>query len=74
MIRPFAQFPNTPAVSWPQSVRLFGISVNPTHQVFPKQVMKKAMPFNKWLTTVITYFRTGHNYVIIAILKIIILF
>ena len=69
MIRPFAQFPSTPAVSWRQSVHLIGISVNPTDKVFPKQVVKKALPFHEWLTTVLTYLRTDHNSVSIAIIQ-----
>ena len=70
MIRPFAQFPSTPAVSWRQSVRLIGISVNTTHKVFPKYVVRKTLTFHEWLTTVLTYLRSGHNYVSIAITKI----
>ena len=70
MIRPFAQSPSTPAVSWHQSVRFIEISVNPTHQVFPKYVVRKTLPFHKWLTTVLTYLRSAHNSVITAIMKI----
>ena len=33
-------------------------------------MVMKALPFHDWLTIVLTYLRSGNNYVIIAIMKI----